>query len=105
MMEQTITSDFDFSVVCHAEVDMPEWLQKLTGKSGWKLCGEDEAETCDAYLFRRGGEEAQIVLFHSGYATVDVGDRTLYDGILPAIPGCVRRQYYNSDSGEPVALN
>lgn len=105
MLETTTKSDFDFSIVCHAEVDMPQWLKQLTGKSGWQLCGEEEAEMCDAYSFRRGNEEAQVVLFHTGYATVDVGDDTLYDGSLLSIPGCVRRQYYNADSGEPISIN
>ena len=104
-IEQTIMSEFDFSVVCHAEVDMPEWLSQLTGQSGWKLCGEDEAELSYVYSFRCGREEAQVVLFNTGYATVDVGDRTLYDGSLLTIPGCIRRQYYNSTSGAPVLLN
>ena len=105
MFEQTVTTDFDFSVVCHAEVDMPEWLAKMTGKHGWKLCEEDETDASDAYLFRRGGVEARIVLFHTGYATVDVGDELLFDGSLLEIPGCVSRHYYNSDSGAPVLLN
>lgn len=104
MIEQNVMTDFDFSIVCHAEVDMPEWLSQLTGKSGWRLCGEEEAEMCDAYSFRRGGEEAQVVLFHTGYATVDVADGTLYDGALLTIPG-VRRQYYNAESGERILLN
>ncbi len=105
MLEQAITSEFDFSVVCHAEVDMPEWLSQLTGQPGWRLCGEDEDEFSDAYRFRSGCTDAQIVLFHSGYATVEVGDSMLYDGSLLAIPGCIRRQYYNADSGAPIRLN
>jgi len=105
MCEVIASSDFDFSIVCHAEVDMPQWLKQLTGKSGWQLCGEEAAEMCDAYSFRRGQEEAQVVLFHTGHATVDVGEITLYDGSVLTIPGCVRRQYYNADSGEPITVN
>jgi len=105
MLESTATSEFDFSIVCHAEVDMPLWLKQLTGKSGWQLSGEEAAEMCDAYSFRRGDEVAEVVLFHTGYATVEVGDDTLYDGSLLTIPGCVSRQYFNADSGEPITLN
>ncbi len=105
MLEPATISDFDFSVVCHAEVDLPAWLKQLTGKSGWKLCREEEAEMCDAYSFRLGSEEAQVVLFHTGYATVEVGDSTLYDGSLLTFPGCTQLHYYNAESGEPILVN
>lgn len=105
MLEPSIVTAFDYAVVCHAEVDLPAWLRELTGRSGWRLCGEDEGEMCDVYTFEDGTQEAQIVLYHTGYATVEVGDRTLYDGHLTAAPGYARLQYYNADSGEPVLLN
>lgn len=105
MREPSEISAFDYSIVCHAEVDLPSWLQELTGKTGWRLSDEEEAELCDVYSFQREAEEAQVVLYHTGYATVDVGDRTLYDGHLAFAPGYARLQYYNADSGEPVLLN
>lgn len=105
MLEPSAISAFDYSIVCHAEVDLPSWLQELTGKAGWRLADEEEAELCDVYSFRREAEEAQVVLYHTGYATVDVDDRTLYDGHLTFAPGFARLQYYNAESGEPVLLN
>lgn len=105
MLEPSAVSAFDYSVVCHAEVDLPSWLKELTGKAGWMLSDEEEAELCDVYSFQRGVEQAQVVLYHSGYATVDVDDHTLYDGHLTFAPGFARLQYYNADSGEPVLLN
>ncbi len=105
MLEPSFNSDFDFAVVCHAEVDLPAWLKQLTGKSGWRLCAEEEAEMCDAYSFRRGEEEAEVVLFHTGHATVEVADRTLYDGKLLTVPNCTRLHYYNAESGEPITMN
>lgn len=105
MLEFSPASTFDYAVVCHAEVDLPSWLRELTGQSGWRLTSEEEADACDLYSYTRGGEEAQVVLYHSGYATVDVGDHTLYDGQLSFKPGYARLQYYNAESGEPVLLN
>ena len=105
MLEPSVVSDFDYSIVCHAEVDLPLWLRELTGKSGWLLSDEEETELCDIYSFHRGAEEAQIVLYRTGYATVGVGDQTLYDGHLTFAPGFARLQYYNAESGEKVLLN
>ncbi len=105
MLEPSEISAFDYSIVCHAEVDLPSWLQELTGKGGWQLAGEEEADLCDVYSYRCGSEEAQIVLYRTGYAMVDVNDQTLFDGPLTFAPGFARLQYYNAESGEPVLLN
>ena len=105
MLETSLDSNLDFAVVCHAEVDLPAWLKQLTGKSGWRLCAEEEAEMCDAYSFRRGEEEAEVILFHTGHATVEVAERTLYDGNLLGATDCARLHYYNAESGEPIMMN
>jgi hypothetical protein len=98
-------ADFDIPIVCHAEVDLPAWLAQLTGKSGWKLDLQDESDLCNSYEFRCGRERAQVVLFHTGYATVDVDDRTLYDGSLLAVSGCTSLHYYNAESGGPLMIH
>jgi len=105
MLETNPNSVFDYPVVCRAEVDLPAWLAELTGKSGWRLEGEEEGELCEAYAFHRGQEEAQVLLYRSGHVMVEVGDGVLYDGHLSTAPGYARMQYYNADSGEPVLLN
>ena len=105
MQQSSIASNLDFSIVCHAEVDLPAWLKQLTGKSGWRLYAEEEAEMCDAYSFRRGDERAEVILFHTGHATVEVAERMLYDGNLLAVQECARLHYYNAESGEPIMMN
>jgi hypothetical protein len=105
MLESTVTSAFDFSIVCQAEVDLPSWLQELTGHAGWQLLDQDESELCEVYSYRRGSDEAEVALYHTGYATVDVGGKTLYDGHLGFAPGFARLQYYNAESGEKVSVN
>lgn len=103
--ETTPTDFFDYSIVCHAEVDLPAWLGELSGKAGWHFQGEDEAELCDIYYYRKGGEDAQVVLYHTGHATVEVNGALLYDAHLGTSSGFARLQYYNAESGEPVLLN
>lgn len=105
MLEPTAVSEFDYSIVCHAEVDLPSWLNELTGKSGWRLADEEETDLYDVYSFQRGGQAAEVVLYRTGYATVDVDDQTLYDGHLNLAAGFARLQYYNAESGERVLLN
>lgn len=96
---------FNAPIACHAEIDLPAWLGQLTGKSGWRLHDEEEFESWDTYTFRCGHEQAQVALFHTGYATVDVGDDTLFDGSLLEAPGCARLHYYNAESGEPISVH
>lgn len=105
MLESSVVTAFDYSIVCHAEVDLPSWLKELTGKSGWTLRDEEENEEYDVYSFRHGADMAEIVLYRTGYATVDVDGDTLYDGHLTFAPGFARLQYYNAESGERVLLN
>ncbi len=105
MLESTEYSAFDYPIICHAEVDLPSWLQQLTDKSGWRLSAEEGADACDVYVFTRGSEEAEVVLYHTGYARVEVNGRMFYSGHLTSGPGYARLQYYNADSGEPIMLN
>lgn len=105
MLDQSVKTAFDYGIVCHAEVDLPSWLKELTGKAGWTLMDEDEDEQYDAFSFRHGAEKAEIVLYRTGYATVDVDGESLYDGQLTFSPGFARLQYYNAESGERVLLN
>lgn len=105
MPEPSAITDFDFAVICQAEVDLPAWLRELTGKPHWQLYSEQEEEMCDIYGFECEGRDAQVVLYHTGHASVEVDGRTLYDGYLTSASGHARLQYYNADSGEPLLLN
>lgn len=105
MSEQSVNSAFDFAIVCHAEVDLPSWLKELTGQSGWKLMGEEEDEQYDAFSLCRGADNAEVVLYRSGHATVDVDGKTLYDGQLTFSSTFARLRYYNAENGERVLLN
>lgn len=105
MLDLPTSSEFDYPIVCHAEVDLPAWLEDLTGRDGWMISGEEEGELCDVYFFHHGMNEAQIALYHSGYATVEVDGQVCYDAHLAAVPEHTRLQYFNAESGDPVTLN
>lgn len=49
--------------------------------------------------------QAEVTLYHNGYAVVDVNGQSLFDGALThANNACARLSYYHA-SGEPIALN
>lgn len=49
--------------------------------------------------------QAEVTLYHNGYAVVDVDGQTLFDDSLTtATSKCARLSYYHAN-GEPIALN
>ncbi|PPD13058.1 MAG: hypothetical protein E6Q51_04190 [Methylophilus methylotrophus] len=109
---------WDEPVICRVEVDLPGWLTKLTGQSHWEVYSEEEEENCISFAMRsshtRGLQkatrveddmQAEVTLYHNGYAVVDVDGKSLFDGALThATNDCARLSYYHI-SGEPIALN
>ncbi|HCU84342.1 MULTISPECIES: hypothetical protein [unclassified Methylophilus] len=111
---------WDEPVICRVEVDLPGWLTKLTGQSHWEVYSEEEEENCISFGMRslqtRGlhkaaeliaekDMQAEVTLYHNGYAVVDVNGQSLFDGALTnATNDCARLSYYHI-SGEPIALN
>lgn len=122
---------WDEPVICRVEVDLPGWLTKLTGQAHWEVYSEEEEENCVSFAMRsshrrhhakahahglsaqRPSQEAiaqedlqaEVTLYHNGYAVVDVNGQSLFDGALThANNDCARLSYYHA-SGEPIALN
>lgn len=107
---------WDTPVICRVEVDLPGWLAKLTGEKHWEVYSEDEEENCisfamRAHLLTKNGapqnviKQAEVTLYHNGYAVVDVDGESLFDGALTAATSdCARLSYYHM-SGEPIPLN
>ena len=93
-------------IVCRVEVDLPGWLKQLTGEANWEMCGEVEEETFMSFAMRHGPSQAEITLYHNGYAVVDVDGAALFDGNLTAgTSDCARLTYFNAESGNPILLN
>lgn len=109
---------WDEPVICRVEVDLPGWLTKLTGQSHWEVYSEEEEENCISFAMRsshtsglqkatrvENDMQAEVTLYHNGYAVVDVDGKSLFDGALThATNDCARLSYYHM-SGEPIALN
>lgn len=109
---------WDEPVICRVEVDLPGWLAKLTGEPHWEVYSEEEEENCISFAMRAHHKhglpkktfshdalQAEVTLYHNGYAVVDVNGESLFDGALTsATNDCARLSYYHI-SGEPIALN
>ncbi|MGP1715873.1 MAG: hypothetical protein ACTS9Y_01725 [Methylophilus sp.] len=110
---------WDEPVICRVEVDLPGWLANLTGQSHWEVYSEEEEENCVSFAMRASHKhgrptiasrsdhalQAEVTLYHNGYAVVDVNGESLFDGALTnATNECARLSYYHV-SGEPIALN
>ncbi|QDC43728.1 hypothetical protein [Methylophilus medardicus] len=110
---------WDEPVICRVEVDLPGWLTKLTGQAHWEVYSEEEEDNCISFAMRSShghrlhklaqptekALQAEVTLYHNGYAVVDVDGESLFDGALThATNDCARLSYYHV-SGEPIALN
>ncbi|HSH88097.1 MAG: hypothetical protein ACAH08_09850 [Methylophilus sp.] len=118
-LDQVEHPAWDEPVICRVEVDLPGWLANLTGQSHWEVYSEEEEENCVSFAMRASHKhglhtiasradnplQAEVTLYHNGYAVVDVNGESLFDGALTnATNECARLSYYHA-SGEPIALN
>jgi len=113
---------WDEPVICRVEVDLPGWLAQLTGDRHWEVCDENEEETCISFIMRQKDwsqksghalthqqqshpKQAEVTLYHTGYAVVDVDGQEVFDGTLTSgTSDCARLSYYHVN-GEPILLN
>ena len=118
-LDQVEHPAWDEPVICRVEVDLPGWLAKLTGQSHWEVYSEEEEENCVSFAMRASLKpgvhtiesridnslQAEVTLYHNGYAVVDVNGESLFDGALTNTTNeCAKLSYYHV-SGEPIALN
>lgn len=102
-------------IICRVEVDLPGWLNQLTGEGDWEVFDEEEEETCISFAMREkahahskpaNSKLAEVTLYHNGYAVVNVDGKALFDGSLTTgTSQCAHLSYYNADSGEQILLN
>ncbi len=97
---------WDAPVICRVEVDLPGWLEQLTGRANWEVYDEEEEATYMSFAMRLGRQQAEVTLYHNGYAVVDVDGKAVFDGSLTAGTSvCAHLSYYHAESGEPITLN
>lgn len=119
-LQQVEHPAWDVPIICRVEVDLPRWLSKLTGQAHWEVYSEEEEETCISFAMRAQPEkpvqaaqiqsvsqslQAEVTLYHNGYAVVDVNGESLFDGSLTNAAHDFARLSYFHASGEPIALN
>ncbi len=106
-MSQTLVNEaWNIPVVRRVEVDLQGWMQQLTGRSDWEVTDEEEDDEYMSFAMRLGRQQAEVTLYHNGYAVVDVDGKALFDGALTTTTSeCAHLNYYYADSGEPIVLN
>jgi hypothetical protein len=93
-------------IVCRVEVDLPYWMAELTGDKNWEVFNEEETDDYMIYAMRFGRREAEVTLYHSGYAVVDVDGESLFNGTLTnGQNACAQLSYFNAEDGEPITFN
>ncbi|MDP2153626.1 MAG: hypothetical protein Q8J66_08220 [Methylotenera sp.] len=102
--------EWDESIICRVEVDLPSWLSQLAGGKDWEVYSEAEEENCISFAMReiavKTPKLAEVTLYHNGYAVVDVEGQSLFDGSLTTgTSDCAHLTYYHADSGEKIILN
>ena len=106
MIGAEVESIWDTPVICRVEVDLPGWLEQLTGRANWEVYQEEEEDGYVNFAMRLGRQQAEVTLYHNGYAVVDVDGQSLFDGSLTTgTSECAHLSYYHADSGELITLN
>lgn len=104
--EVAMQHTWDAPVICRVEVDLPGWLEQLTGRADWEVYEEEEEDTYMSFAMRLGKQQAEVTLYHNGYAVVDVNGEAVFDGSLTTgTSTCAHLSYYHAESGEPITLN
>lgn len=93
-------------VICCVEVNLPSWLQQLTGRANWEVVNEVQDKGYSSFAMRQGKQQAEVTLYRNGYAVVDVDGQALFDGTLTfGTSTWAHLSYYHAESGEAITLN
>jgi hypothetical protein len=97
---------WDEAIVRRVEVDLGGWLEQLTGASGWNLQHELEEDLYMGFFLSCPGHEAEVTLYHNGFARVEFEGGVLFEGNLRSDTSpCAHLSYYHAASGAPVQLH
>jgi|TARA_B110000967_G_C18324134_1_gene288957 hypothetical protein len=104
-LDLDLISLFD-PVVCKVEVDLAGWLFDLSGDNGWKVDSEQENENYTSFFLNYGDQQAEVTLYHSGFAQVDIEGKLVFHGdMLEKSCKKAKLNYYRMDSGDKILLN
>jgi hypothetical protein len=93
-------------IVCRVEVDLKGWIKALAGGGEWELLDEQEDDLATTFSMRNGQRNAEVTLYQTGHAFVDVDGAALFDGNLAEQGGpWTQMSYFNALNGERITLN
>jgi len=94
------------SVICKVEVDLTGWLTDLSGRKDWVVWSESENDNYIIFFLKQESQDAEVTLYDSGYASVDINGKVVFQGdIIEKNSASARLSYYNVESGEKILLN
>ena len=94
------------SVICKVEVDLASWLSDLSGRKNWEVWSESENDNYIIFFLKQENQEAEVTLYNSGYARVDINGEVVFQGdIMEKNASAARLSYYSVESGEKILLN
>ena len=94
------------AVICKVEVDLTSWLEDLSGWKGWEIWSELEDENSVSFFLKQENDDAEVTVYNSGYAIVDINGESVFVGDLieKRAPGA-KLSYYRVDDGEKILLH
>lgn len=106
LLKDSLTGFESEPIVCRVEVDLKGWMRELTGGQDWEVCDEQENELATTFNLRHGMRNAEITLYQTGHALVDIDGNAIFDGNLTEQKGrWTQLSYFNALNGEPITLN
>ena len=94
------------SIICKVEVDLAGWLEDLSGGKGWEVWSETENENYISFFLKQSDDNAEVTLYDSGYASVDINGESVFQGDLIEKQGkAAKLSYYRIEEGEKILLN
>ena len=94
------------SVVCKVEVDLAGWLEDLSGGKGWEIWSELENDNSVSFFLKLEDDNAEVTLYNSGYAIVDINGESVFNGDLIEKRALgAKLSYYRAVDGEKILLH
>ena len=94
------------SVICKVEVDLTGWLCDLSGQKNWEVLSESENDNYVIFFLKKNSQEAEITLYNTGYARVDIDGILVFQGdIIAKNASSAYLSYYSAESGEKILLH
>lgn len=94
------------SFICKVEVDLTGWLSDLSGRKDWEVWSESENDNYVIFFLKQDNQDAEVILYNTGYARVDINDELVFQGdIIKKNARAARLSYYSIESGEKILLN